>query len=96
MSNESASPLADAVAVPKTGSYVTRVTGALIALGIVLSVVALPDAGNRVRFGYAYLWGFAYLWTVLLGSLFGLLQNLWTGEETNHTSDDQADSNAEH
>jgi hypothetical protein len=70
MSNESASPLADVVAVPKTSSRLTRVTGALIALGIVLSVVALPDAGNRVRFGYAYIWGFAFLWTVVLGSLF--------------------------
>jgi len=48
----------------------SRITWALIGVGLLLSVAALPDAANRARFGYAYLWAFAFLWTVLLGSLF--------------------------
>ena len=42
----------------------------LIAVGLLLIAIALPDAANRERLGFAYVMGFTFLWSVVLGSLF--------------------------
>jgi hypothetical protein len=70
VSNEYAPPLTDVIAVPKASIRLSRAAGGMVALGLVLSVLALLSEGNRVRFGFAYLMGYSFLWSIVLGSLF--------------------------
>jgi len=75
--------IATSINTPANGAGVGRrlkqVTGALILLGILLSLAAVPDHGNRVRLVYAYLWGFLFLWAIVLGSLFFVALQHLTG-----------------
>jgi hypothetical protein len=63
-------PQAVAAPLNNAGSPRRWIPVALVVLGLLLTVVALPDAANRERLSYAYIIGFAFLWSVVLGSLF--------------------------
>ena len=59
------------VPAPRESKRLFTAALALFALGALLSAAAyFAGDANRVRFGFAYLWGFTFIWTVALGSLF--------------------------
>ena len=70
MSSDSVSRVAEAAPMGPSSGPRKWIPAILIAVGLLLIVLALPDAANRERLGYGYILGFAFLWTVVLGSLF--------------------------
>jgi len=70
MSSESVSRVAEAAPMSPISGPRKWIPAILVALGLLLIVIALPDAANRERLGFGYILGFAFLWTVVLGSLF--------------------------
>jgi len=70
MNRESVSSVTDAAALTPSSGPRKWIPAILIAVGLLLIVIALPDAANRERLGFGYIVGFSFLWTVVLGSLF--------------------------
>jgi len=65
---EQSAPL---VPAPRESKRLFAVALSLFALGALLSAAAyFAGDADRVRLGFAYLWGFTFIWTVTLGSLF--------------------------
>jgi len=52
------------------GGTVKKAALGLIALGAILSIIALMDEEARVRFGFSYLTAYVCCWAVVLGSMF--------------------------
>ena len=68
------SPTKDGLAVaapdPSRSAAVRRVALILIAIGGLLTLLALLSDTGRSRVGFAYLLGFSFCWAIVLGSLF--------------------------
>ncbi len=61
---------ADLVPAPRTSAAISRVCIGIVALGALLSIVALFDGDSRIRFAFGYLLGFMFIWSIVIGSLF--------------------------
>jgi hypothetical protein len=64
------SDLPGATPDPSRGAAMRKVALALIAVGGLLSLLALTSETGRNRLGFAYLLGFVFCWAIVLGSLF--------------------------
>lgn len=54
---------------PRKSGRLLRLGGALLAAGLVASVLGGALDGERARTAYGYLWGFSFFWTLCLGAL---------------------------
>ena len=79
MSSDYASSAAECVATSKSSVELSRTAGVLIVVGLALGVLSLWSEGDRLRLGFAYLWGFSFLWTIVLGCLFFVALQYLTG-----------------
>ena len=70
MNPEQIPGLSELVPAPRPCPALRNAALALLALGALLSVLALVSEVHRVRLGFAYLWAFAFVWAVALGALF--------------------------
>ena len=70
MSSESVTRVANVAVLNPSKGPRKWIPAILVGVGLLLTVIALPDAANRERLSFAYLVGFAFLWSVVLGSLF--------------------------
>jgi hypothetical protein len=52
------------------GAPLLKLALPLVALGALLTILALSTETGRSRIGYGYLLGFAFVWTIVVGSLF--------------------------
>ena len=63
-------PIQDAIPAPKACVSLQRAGITLVALGVILSIIALVSETARIRFGFGYLLGFTFIWSIMVGSLF--------------------------
>ncbi len=65
-----AAPAAPTSPEPARARPLYRLALPLLAVGVILTALALLSQSGRSRIGHGYLLGFAFVWTIVLGSLF--------------------------